>query len=81
MFWSLRFQLYVYCNCYIFVGERILILLQFVEDKFKVKVFQYGIEISSIVEQFLKFQEKDIKYIIVLKVSKLDFILNYYKKQ
>lgn len=81
MFWSLRFQLYVYCNCYIFEGERILILLQLVEDKFKVKVFQYGIEISSIVEQFLKFQEKDIKYIIVLKVSKLDFILNYYKKQ
>lgn len=51
------------------------------EDKFKAKASQYGIEISSTVEQFLKSQEKDTKHTIVPKVSKSDPTLNHHKKQ
>ncbi|XP_061182911.1 uncharacterized protein LOC133191196 [Saccostrea echinata] len=45
---------------------------QSAEDKFKAKASQYGIEISSTVEQFLKTQEKDQKMRMMTSVTKSD---------
>lgn len=77
--WSCRFQLY--CNCHILIGERKSTPPQSLEDKFKAKASQYGIEISSTVEQFLKSQEKDHKHTTVPKVIKSDPTLNHHKRQ